>query len=118
MSLQSKKGEEKNRRQNNETARRGAKGRVNGERHERERGGGEGERKTGKGEEEMSELMETPPVYKHSGDMGAEVSMETSPVYKQSGNTGVEGSRDGYGGGKYQDWTSETWKNVILVMLG
>ena len=40
MSLQSKKGEEKNRRQNNETARRGAKGRVNGERHERERGGG------------------------------------------------------------------------------
>jgi len=66
----------------------------------------------------MSGLMETPPVYKHSGDMGAEVSMETSPVYKQSGNTGVEGSRDGYGGGNYQDWTSETWKNVILVMLG
>ena len=48
MSLQSKKGEEKNRRQNNETARRGAKGRVNGERHERERGGGRGKERQGR----------------------------------------------------------------------
>ena len=55
----------------------------------KEKEGGDGERKTGKGKGEMRGLMETPPVYKQSGDTGAEV------------------SRDGYGGGQYQERVSE-----------
>ena len=55
----------------------------------KEKEGGDGERKTGKGTGEMRGLMETPPVYKQSGDTGAEV------------------SRDGYGGGQYQERVSE-----------
>jgi len=31
---------------------------------------------------------------------------ETPPVYKQSGDTGAEVSRDGYGGGQYQERVS------------
>ena len=66
----------------------------------------------------MSGLMETPPVYKTSGDIGAEVSMETSPVYGQSVNVGTEGSSDGDGGGKYLERLWEECQNSNVNLNG